>query len=231
MGLVWNPWTGAAMVPERMRLLITMGPSFEPVDGARRLTNMSTGRLGTVLANDFVAQGWEVICLRGEGASYRGKLNTEHVETFTTNDDLAARLERWGTVGGVDAVFHAAALCDYRVARVVGADGQSVNSPKISTRDGKLILELEPATKVLPRIRGWFPKARIVGWKYELAGTREDAFAKAWRQLSENATDACVLNGAAYGAGFAMCFPGGAVRECADAELLSTSLREWLGHH
>jgi phosphopantothenoylcysteine synthetase/decarboxylase len=214
-----------------MRLLITLGPSFEPLDGARRLTNMSTGRLGTQLANAFVATGWEVICLRGEGSSYRGELNTGRVETFTTNDDLARRMERWGTVGGFDAVFHAAALCDYRVGRVIGADGQAVNSPKISTRDGKLILELEPATKVLPKLRGWFPNARIVGWKYELAGTREDAFAKAWRQLAENATDACVLNGAAYGDGFAVCFPGGTVRECADAESLSASLREWLGHH
>lgn len=217
------------MVSGRMRLLITLGPSYEPLDGARRLTNMSTGRLGTILANDFVARGWEVICLRGEGASYRGALNAERVEIFTTNEDLAARLERFGAEGRFDAVFHAAALCDYRVARVMGADGHSISSPKISTRDGKLLLELEPATKVLPRLRGWFPTARIVGWKYELAGTKEDAFAKAWRQLTENATDACVLNGAAYGAGFAVCCPGGTVRECTDVEGLSTALREWLG--
>ncbi len=36
---------------------------------------------------------------------------------------------------------------------------------------------------VLPRIRDWFPDARILGWKYELAGTRDEAFAKAWKQL------------------------------------------------
>ena len=210
-----------------MRLLITLGPSYEPLDGARRLTNMSTGRLGTVLANDFVAAGWDVTCLRGEGASYRGPLSASLVETFTTNDDLALRLERLGAAGSFDAVFHAAALCDYRIARVVGADGQTVVSPKISTRDGRLTLELEPATKVLPRLRSWFPGAKIVGWKYELAGAAEDAFSKAWRQLADNGADACVLNGAAYGEGFAICFPGGGIQRCADPEALSRQLRDW----
>lgn len=211
-----------------MRLLITFGPSYEPLDGARRLTNMSTGRLGTRLANAFQSAGWDVCCLRGEGATYRGVLEVPRVETFTTNDDLASRLEVLGRSERFDAVFHAAALCDYRIARVLGADGQTLQSPKLSTRDGRLMLELEPAAKVLPRLRDWFSGARIVGWKYELAGSQQDSFDTAWRQLKENRTDACVLNGAAYGPGFALCLPGGHSRNCADDVALGESLLGWL---
>lgn len=212
-----------------MRLLLTFGPAWEPLDGARRLTNMSTGRLGAQLANAFVAAGWEVHCLQGEGASYQGQLHTHELETFTTNDDLAAKLERISRLRQVDAVFHAAALCDYRIARVTNAAGDDVRSAKIATRDGRLLLELEPATKVLPQLRGWFPRARIVGWKYELAGSREDAFAKAWRQLRECGTDACILNGSAYGQGFALCRPDDPEQHCADSAQLAASLQSWLG--
>jgi phosphopantothenoylcysteine decarboxylase/phosphopantothenate--cysteine ligase len=211
-----------------MRLLITFGPSYEPIDQARRLTNLSIGRLGAFLANSFLKAGWNVHCLRAEGSSWRGPLHATEVETFTTNDDLAERLERIGRMRKIDAVFHAAALCDYRVARVIDATGSTVSSPKIATRDGRLTLELEPATKVLPLLRGWFPKSRIVGWKYELAGGCGDAFAKAWRQMDDCDTDACVLNGAAYGRGFALCLPSRRFVECADEIALHAGLMRWL---
>ncbi|HTI69446.1 MAG TPA: phosphopantothenoylcysteine decarboxylase [Candidatus Limnocylindria bacterium] len=210
-----------------MRLLITFGAGYEPIDQARRLTNFSTGRLGTYLANAFFTAGWDVHCLRSENTSFTGKLNAAEVEPFTTNDDLAERLERIGCLGRVDAVFHAAALCDFRVARVTDASGNAIHSPKIASRDGRLLLELEPATKVLPKLREWFPESRIVGWKYELAGTRQDAFGKAWRQLDECHTDACVLNGAAYGPGFSVCLPSRASFPCGDEASLAGHLLNW----
>ena len=67
----------------------------------------------------------------------------------------------------------------------------------------------------------WFPGAVIVGWKYELAGTRDDAFAAAWRQLRECDSDACILNGSAYGDGFAVCEPKQNVRRCPDTMALT----------
>ncbi len=207
-----------------MRLLITFGPAFEPIDQARRLTNFSTGKLGTQIANHFLKRGWNVHCLRAEGATYTGPLDAWEVESFTTNDDLADRMERIGRMRRIDAVFHAAALCDFRIARIVNQQGEPVSSPKIATRDGRLTLELEPATKVLPKLRGWFPHATIVGWKYELAGTRDEAFAKAWRQLAECQTDACVLNGDAHGPGFTICQPGSKVLPCDSVVSLSESL-------
>ena len=89
------------------------------------------------------------------------------------------------------------------------------------------LLVLAPAVKVLPQLRGWFPHARLVGWKYELAGSRADAFAQAWSQLATARTDACVLNGAAYGSGFACCTPT-FLRTCADANALADWLARWL---
>lgn len=210
-----------------MKVLVTCGPSYEPIDEARRVTNFSTGRLGVALSNAFAARGWDVACLKGEQATCPDPLHARRVQVFSTNDDLAAQLAALAGEGGWDAVLHAAALCDFRVERVLDEQGAAISSPKFSSRTGRLNLVLAPATKVLPRLREWFPPARIVGWKYELAGTRAAAFAKAWAQLAECGTDACVLNGAAYGSGFAACTPSG-FSACANAPALADWLAAWL---
>lgn len=211
-----------------MKIIVTCGPSYEPIDGARRMTNMSTGKLGVTLANYLTDAGHEVICLKGEGSTFCGPLRASRIETFTTNDDLAQRLESISRLDNIDAVFHAAALCDFRVDQVLSAAGEAMSSAKFATRDGRLHLVLAPAMKVLPKLRGWFPDARIVGWKYEIAGSRDDAVAKAWKQLRDCQTDACVLNGAAYGDGFALCHADGRVETCAETSGLCSLLSDWL---
>jgi phosphopantothenoylcysteine synthetase/decarboxylase len=211
-----------------MKIIVTCGPSYEPIDGARRMTNMSTGKLGVTLVNALTDAGHELICLKGEGSTFPGTAHAARVESFATNDDLAGYLESISRQDNVDAIFHAAALCDYRVERALNGSGEEVASRKFATRDGRLHLLLAPATKVLPKLRCWFPEARLVGWKYELAGTRDDAFAKAWKQLHDCQTDACVLNGAAYGEGFALCRADGQVETRGDTAGLCALLNDWL---
>lgn len=81
---------------------------------------------------------------------------------------------------------------------------------------GQLTITLEPATKVIGKMRELFPKSILVGWKYELVGTQNDALAKASRQMEDNRTDACLLNGRAFGPGFAFCRQGDPPREFGD---------------
>jgi len=188
-----------------MKVIVTTGPSFEPIDEVRRLTNFSTGELGVMLANRLAASGCQVFCLKGVGATYAGALHTPHHLPFTTNQDLQDQLVELSRSHSIQALFHVAALCDFKVKQVEGAHGQAQASAKIDSRVSGLTLQLEPAKKIISGLRALFPAAVLVGWKYELAGTRQEALAKAWRQLQENRTDACVLNGRAYGPGFAFC--------------------------
>ncbi len=207
-----------------MKIVVTCGPSYEPIDQARRITNFSTGRLGIALANAMAARGWTVICLKGEMASCPDPLAGPQAKPFTTNDDLARRLEELSRSEKIDAVLHAAALADFRVDQVSNEAGAVISSSKFSTREGRLHLTLAPALKVLPLLRGWFPSAYVAGWKYELEGARSEAFTKAWKQVKECRTNACVLNGSAYGSGFAVCRADGRVEECADTPALARQL-------
>ena len=211
-----------------MRVIITCGPSFEPIDGVRRLTNFSTGELGLLLAAGLTRAGHEVICLKGEGAVSHMDAGGARVIGFSTNADLSERLREFAG-SDVGAVFHAAALCDYRVKSVRGADGAVMRAHKLPSRAGGLILTLEPAVKLLPELRVIFPAAKIVGWKYELDGTPGEAVAKAREQLAVCRTDACVVNGAAWGAGFGFIEPGCEPVSFAEKPALCAFLAEWLG--
>jgi phosphopantothenate---cysteine ligase (CTP) len=211
-----------------MNAIVTCGPSYEPVDKVRRLTNFSTGRLGVTLANHLALAGHRVVCLKGEQSTYAAFPDAALHHSFSTNDNLAGRLEALSRAEQFDAVFHAAALCDFQVAGVTRLDGTPVAASKIASRDGDLLLRLRPAAKVLSQLRNWFPNARIVGWKYELEGTAEAAFAHAWRQIAEARTDGCVLNGAAYGPGFAFCHAQGHVDHWNSLPELCAALRQWL---
>jgi phosphopantothenate---cysteine ligase (CTP) len=84
-----------------------------------------------------------------------------------------------------------------------------MHSGKLSTRGEALLVELVPTAKIISELRGWFPRATIVGWKYEVDGARELVIEKASRQIFENQTDACVANGPAYGDGFGLVTPDG----------------------
>jgi len=212
-----------------MKVVVTAGPSYEPIDEVRRLTNFSTGELGTLLADRLARAGFEVVCLRGTGATYPAAPGKCQYEPFTTNDDLLARLAKLSRAHEIAGVFHAAALCDFAVQRVEDRAGKNVEAAKIESRPGDgLTLHLAPARKILRELRGLFPRAVIVGWKYELIGSRADALRKAWLQIGDNETDACVLNGRAWGSGFAFCTPPDSICELGDKAELAESLAGWL---
>jgi phosphopantothenoylcysteine decarboxylase/phosphopantothenate--cysteine ligase len=159
------------------------------------------------LANFFVAHGHHVTLLVGEQATYRGDPRAQRVETFTTATDLREHL-RTLCSERVDAVFHAAAVSDFAFGKIWRRSPQGdlteIKSDKISTRDGTLLAELLPTPKIIAGLRDWFPKARLVGWKYEVDGDRTGVIRLAEEQIRECRTDACVANGPAYGNGFGL---------------------------
>jgi phosphopantothenoylcysteine decarboxylase/phosphopantothenate--cysteine ligase len=191
-----------------MNCIVTAGPTYEPLDDVRRLTNFSTGRLGTELANYLVARGHKVILLIGEMATYPGERKAQKVEQFSTAADLRKKFKLLSSKKA-DAIFHAAAVGDFAFGRVfepneAGKLSEIEGAKKISTRQGKLLAELLPTPKILAELRGLFPKTFIAGWKYEADGQHADALASGKKQLADCATNLCVVNGPAYGEGFGL---------------------------
>lgn len=195
-----------------MHFVVTAGPTIEPLDQVRRLTNFSTGRLGTELARHLSGQGHTVSLLLSEQAVYQGAVERLNVLPFNTTLSLLETLKALSR-DRVDAVFHAAAVSDFRFGQVWQLDSNGNRLPvaggKISTRSGKLLAELLPTPKLIAQLRGLFPNTALVGWKYEVEGDRAAVLEAALRQLRDCQTDACVANGPAYGDGFGLVLNGG----------------------
>ncbi len=210
-----------------MRFLVTLGPTYESLDSVRRLTNFSTGTLGTQLVNFLSAKGHQVTALRGHYTTCTQTLQAEDTREFTTTEHLLSMLrelakEKWS------AVFHVAAVSDFRFGQTFErrADGSLtvLNSAKFSTRTGVLLAELVPTPKIISDLRTLFSEACLFGWKYEVEGGQGAALAAGARQLQENRTDYCVVNGPAYGAGFGVLSTGGAMTHAADSDALCRML-------
>jgi phosphopantothenoylcysteine decarboxylase/phosphopantothenate--cysteine ligase len=118
----------------------------------------------------------------------------------------------------VDALFHTAAVSDFRFGTVWARSGPGdlveVKAGKISSRLEGFLVELVPTPKIILELRDWFPSACLVGWKYEVDGDRLAAMARAGEQIQASRTDACVVNGPAYGSGFGVVSATG---HCLDA--------------
>jgi len=212
-----------------MNCIITAGPTYEPLDNVRRMTNFSTGKLGVELANYLTDRGHDVTLFVGEQATYPGERRAARMRIFSTTASLRDGLRALAGPA-VDAVFHAAAVSDFAFGAVWqrSANGEltTIKAGKISTREGTLMVELAPTPKLIYELRGWFPQARLVGWKFEVDGGPDDVRRAARRQLAEAGTDLCVANGPAYGAGFGL-VTADAERPVPDAQTLYAELEQF----
>lgn len=210
-----------------MHCVVSAGPTFEPLDDVRRLTNFSTGKLGTELANYLAQQGHRVTLLRGEQATYAGQATAACVQQFTTTENLSELFHNLAN-DDVGAVFHAAAVSDFRFGRVYhrrpSGELQPLSAGKLSTRAGTLLAELLPTPKIIATLRPVFPQALLVGWKYEVDGNQAAAIQAAEAQMRECNTEACVVNGPAYGEGFGLAMPERPLRHFDEVQGLYASL-------
>jgi phosphopantothenate---cysteine ligase (CTP) len=185
--------------------IVTAGPTYEPLDEVRRLTNFSTGRLGCELAQHLSDRGHRVILLKAVSAVYQKETRAERVVPFTTTADLGQKLRALAQPA-IHAVFHAAAVSDFGFGRIFrrwpSGNLEPTTGRKLPTNQDALLAELVPTPKVIAELRSSYPEARLIGWKYEVEGTREAALSEGASQIRRCRTDACVVNGPAYGDGF-----------------------------
>jgi len=213
-----------------MNFIVTAGPTIEKLDMVRRLTNFSTGRTGTEMANFLAGRGHQVTLLLGEQATWSGQCRAQKVVKFSSTADLQEKLKGLSK-NPMNAVLHCAAVGDFMFGKVWKRDAegrlQELASDKFSTRDGALLAELVPTPKLIGQLHDWFPKSQVVGWKYEVEGKREDALVAAQMLMEESKIGACVANGPAYGEGFGLVTLAGQ-RHIAGAAGLFSALEDFV---
>jgi len=161
-----------------VRVLITGGPTREPLDPVRYLSNRSTGAMAFALARAVVARGHEPLLVLGP-AERQPPVGVDVYAVETTGDMLAAVLD---LLPEVDAFLFAAAVCDYRPA---SRSQRKLKRGEIETIE--LVENPDIAAEVGAR-RGDRPSAVF-------ALETDDGVANAVRKLEHKNADLCVLNG------------------------------------
>ena len=152
------------------KILITSGPTQEPIDSARYLTNRSSGKMGSALARAALLLGAEVTVVSGPtkqpmpfGATVFNVRTAE--EMLAVAEPLAANS---------DWIIAAAAVSDYRPAvRVEG---------KIRRSDEALRIELIPNPDIVASLAHAAPKALVVGFAAEPSSDLEESRQKLVRK-------------------------------------------------
>lgn len=93
------------------RLLITAGPTYEPIDAVRFIGNRSSGRLGSALADHAARAGWKVTLLLGPNAILSEDTEVQVIR-FQSCRDLELLLQEH--LPHCDTLVMAAAVADYR---------------------------------------------------------------------------------------------------------------------
>lgn len=111
-----------------MRVLITAGPTREPIDAVRFLSNRSSGAMGVALAEAGARAGHAVTLLLGPTCLVPVELPDLTLIRFETTDELEAALQE--QLPGFDLLIMAAAVSDYRpihqvAGKVERAQGES----------------------------------------------------------------------------------------------------------
>ena len=163
------------------KILVTAGATVEEIDPVRVITNKSSGRMGTSIAEQAFLRGADVILLRGCN-SVEPNYSIEE-EKFTTVNDLHNRIKK--NIKSVDIVIHAAAVSDFAVT--------NKKTSKIKSNK-ELHLELSPTAKIFERLKRMNKKIFLVGFKAEHNVPEKRLIESAYGILKKAGADLVVAN-------------------------------------
>ncbi len=148
-------------------LLVTAGPTREPIDPVRYLSNRSSGKMGYAVATAALRRGARVTLISGP-TPLSPPTGALYVPVQTAEEMREAALHH---LASATIVIKAAAVADYRVARP--------SATKIKSRkDEGLTLELVPNPDILKEIARRKESRFIVGFAAETDDVRAHAAAK-----------------------------------------------------
>lgn len=175
---------------EGMRVLVTAGPTVEPIDPIKLITNRSSGKMGVAVARVAASRGAEVALIYGPGTEAPPS-NVKVVRVQTTREMCEAFKRELKSPR--DIIVSTAAAQDFAIERPAERKLRHFESP---------ILKLVPAPRVLDEVRKLAPNAFVVGFKAEFNVSDEELLAAAREKLDEG-LDMVVANDVARpGAGF-----------------------------
>lgn len=173
------------------KILVTAGPTQEPIDAVRFISNRSSGKMGFAVASAAANRGAEVKLITGPVA-----LETPHNvvrEDVSTADQMLAAVRKY--LDWCDALVMTAAVADYKV---LNPPDRKIKKAEFGGRTAKL--DLVENADILKSVSAGKGKKVFVGFALET----DDAMSNAHKKLVSKSLDMIVVNNPRVeGAGFA----------------------------
>jgi phosphopantothenoylcysteine decarboxylase/phosphopantothenate--cysteine ligase len=172
------------------RVLITAGPTVEPIDPVRFISNRSSGKMGYAIAEAFAAAGAQVTLISGPTYLKTSNQNIHTIAVETAGQMFNAAQDNFGAN---DLIIFAAAVADYTPRHVA--------EQKIKKLGDSMTLDLAKTTDIAGTLGGMKkPGQLIIGFALET----ENELSHAQDKLARKNFDYIVLNSLNDpGAGFA----------------------------
>ena len=172
------------------RILISAGPTYEPIDPVRYIGNRSSGKMGFALANAAAQRGAAVTLISGPVALGTPK-NVSRIDVETAEQMHDAVMKHSGKK---DAIIMSAAVADFTPKK------PAPNKIKKGESESDLTLDLRPTADILMELGSKKNGAVLVGFALETA----DELKNAKEKLKRKNLDLIVLNstrdeGSAFG--------------------------------
>jgi phosphopantothenoylcysteine decarboxylase / phosphopantothenate---cysteine ligase len=163
-----------------VRFLITAGPTREPIDPVRYLSNRSSGKMGYAIAEAAMEAGHDTVLI--SGPVNLDPPNGARLVSVSTSDQMFEAVHQH--ILNCDVLVMSAAVADYRPA--------SIAKQKIKKSEANRSLELIPTPDVLASLAKRDRKFLVVGF----AAETENMEANALKKLHEKDCDVIVANDA-----------------------------------
>jgi phosphopantothenoylcysteine decarboxylase/phosphopantothenate--cysteine ligase len=167
-----------------VRFLITAGPTREPIDPVRYISNRSSGKMGYAIADAALAAGHDVVLISGP-VNFEPPRDANLI-SVSTSDEMFDAVQQHADQ--CDICILCAAVADYKPAKVSPA--------KIKKRDDTFLIELIPTRDILDSLGHWQNRQfLLVGFAAETENVEENAAKK----LRAKNCDIMVANDARLG--------------------------------
>lgn len=172
-----------------MKVLVTAGPTYEPIDPVRFIGNHSTGKMGIAIADEFAARGNEVVLVKGPTGLYASHALVKEVNVQTAAQMFEACAQYFKQS---DVIVFAAAVADYTP--------KQVSAVKIKKKEETFSIEMIKTKDIAAELgRQKTPQQIVVGFALET----DNEFKNATEKLRRKNMDFIVLNSMQHqGAGF-----------------------------
>jgi len=155
---------------EGRKIVITAGPTREPIDPVRYITNRSSGKMGYAIASAAAAQGADVVLVSGP-VNLGEPPGVELINVESAEEMYAAT---HAAIEGVDIFIAAAAVADYRPVTVA--------EQKVKKNDAAMSLELTRCPDILASVAALDVAPFTVGFAAETENVVENARGKLARK-------------------------------------------------